>query len=59
MVKPNLELKDEIALKNMVLQQTRDALLPRLISGKLAVDGLDIRFPLNSSPASQEMLSNP
>ncbi len=24
---------------------TRDALLPRLISGKLAVDGLDIRFP--------------
>jgi type I restriction enzyme, S subunit len=27
------------------LKTTRDALLPRLISGKLAVDGLDIRFP--------------
>ena len=44
---------------NRQLATTRDALLPRLISGKLAVDGLDIRFPLNSSPASQEMLSNP
>jgi type I restriction enzyme, S subunit len=27
------------------LKATRDALLPRLISGKLAVDALDIRFP--------------
>lgn len=30
---------------NASLKATRDALLPRLISGKLAVDGLDIRFP--------------
>jgi type I restriction enzyme, S subunit len=32
-------------LQNKSLQLTRDALLPRLISGKLAVDVLDIRFP--------------
>lgn len=30
---------------NEVLVAQRDALLPRLISGKLAVDALDIRFP--------------
>ena len=30
---------------NASLKATRDALLPRLISGKLAVDGLDIRLP--------------
>jgi type I restriction enzyme S subunit len=30
---------------NKELASTRDALLPRLISGKLSVDTLDIRFP--------------
>ena len=30
---------------NERLKQTRDALLPRLISGKLKVDHLDIRLP--------------
>lgn len=30
---------------NASLKATRDALLPRLISGRLAVDGLDIHFP--------------
>jgi type I restriction enzyme S subunit len=30
---------------NQRLAETRDALLPRLISGKLAVHALDIRFP--------------
>ncbi len=30
---------------NMSLSTTRDALLPRLISGKLRVDSLDIQFP--------------
>jgi type I restriction enzyme S subunit len=45
LVKPILELKDDIALQTVVLRQTRDALIPRLISGKLAVDALDIRFP--------------
>jgi type I restriction enzyme, S subunit len=33
-------------------QATRDALLPRLISGKLSVDALDIRFPPGMAPAS-------
>lgn len=28
-----------------ILTQTRDLLLPRLISGKLSVDDLDIQFP--------------
>lgn len=45
MVEPILELKDDIALQTLVLRQTRDSLLPRLISGKLSVDALDIRFP--------------
>ena len=45
MVEPIPELKDDIALQTVVLRQTRDALLPRLISGKLSVDALDIRFP--------------
>lgn len=36
----------EAAIKaNVSLKAARDALLPRLISGKLSVDALDIRFP--------------
>ena len=36
----------EIHLKaNANLKSTRDSLLPRLISGKLSVDALDIHFP--------------
>ncbi len=31
--------------RNRLLASTRDSLLPRLISGKLSVDALDIRFP--------------
>ncbi|MEO0886856.1 MAG: hypothetical protein AAFY54_13100, partial [Cyanobacteria bacterium J06648_10] len=31
--------------KNLNLQQTRDRLLTRLISGKLSVENLDIQFP--------------
>ncbi|HQS32551.1 MAG: hypothetical protein B7X59_04145 [Polaromonas sp. 39-63-203] len=34
-----------LAQQNAALTQTRDALLPRLISGKLAVDELGIHFP--------------
>ena len=30
---------------NLQIKATRDSLLPRLISGKLSVDALDIRFP--------------
>lgn len=35
---------------NASLKTTRDALLSRLISGKLAVDALDIRFPPGMAP---------
>lgn len=35
---------------NASLKATRNALLPRLISGKLPVDALDIRFPPGMSP---------
>jgi type I restriction enzyme S subunit len=39
---------------NRLLTRTRDLLLPRLISGKLAVDELDIAFPpsLSTEPAA-------
>ena len=33
------------AKENETLTQTRDLLLPRLISGKLSVEDLDIQFP--------------
>jgi len=36
---------------NASLKATRDALLPRLISGKLTVDGLDLRFPTGMTPS--------
>lgn len=36
------------------LAKTRDALLPRLISGKLRVDALDIQFPPSMQPPSEE-----
>jgi len=41
-------LFDSISLyarENLTLTQTRDLLLPRLISGKLSVEDLDIQFP--------------
>jgi len=56
-VKPMIEMRDEIALANIALRKTRDILLPRLISGKLSVEDLDVQFPpgmeeeLNSSTA--------
>lgn len=34
-----------IGEKNLLLRQTRDRLLTRLISGKLSVEDLDIAFP--------------
>jgi type I restriction enzyme, S subunit len=37
--------KDLLTCQISKLTEMRDALLPRLISGKLAVDALDIRFP--------------
>ncbi|WP_018412557.1 restriction endonuclease subunit S [Methyloversatilis thermotolerans] len=39
---------------NARLRATRDALLPRLISGKLRVDALDIQFPPSMQPPPAE-----
>lgn len=58
-IEPMYRQIDAINLAINELTSTRDTLLPRLISGKLAVDRLDIRFPPGSSPASQETLSSP
>lgn len=40
--------------QNSVLEQTKNQLLPRLISGKLSVENLDIQFP----PSMQSERSN-
>lgn len=44
-VEPLLAMIHQIADCNRVLTQTRDLLLPRLISGKLSVEDLDIQLP--------------
>ncbi|MDR3390546.1 MAG: restriction endonuclease subunit S [Sulfuriferula sp.] len=44
-VKPIIEMRDGISLANIGLRKARDLLLPRLISGKLSVENLDIQFP--------------
>ncbi|EHQ06095.1 restriction endonuclease subunit S [Leptonema illini] len=40
-----LKVKENLLQQNTLLKQTRDALLPRLMSGKLDVENLDIAFP--------------
>jgi type I restriction enzyme S subunit len=42
-VRPMFNLIHELSLKNANLRKTRDLLLPRLISGELDVEGLDIK----------------
>ena len=54
-VEPILELIKELSKVNSMLTQTRDLLLPRLISGKLSVADLDIQFP----PSMQEGTADP
>ena len=44
-VRPMSDLIRALARQNEPLTQTRDLLLPRLISGKLSVEDLDIQFP--------------
>lgn len=41
--------------QNERLTRTRDILLPRLISGKLSVENLDIRFPPSMEEISHEV----
>lgn len=45
LVKPNHEQIELLRSSISKLQKIRDALLPRLISGKLSVESLDIKFP--------------
>lgn len=49
-LKPIFEQAENHRLSNETLTKTRDLLLPRLISGKLSVEDLDIQFP----PSMQE-----
>lgn len=42
---PIFDAIEVLMRSNLQLKSTRDSLLPRLISGKLSVDALDIRFP--------------
>ena len=49
-VKPMFESIKKYNRENRLLAETRDLLLPRLISGKLSVEDLEIQFP----PSMQE-----
>jgi type I restriction enzyme S subunit len=44
-IDPILDEIFHLGQKNRLIAKTRDLLLPRLLSGKLAVDALDIQFP--------------
>ncbi len=50
LVRPMFDQAGSLQSANILLERTRDILLPRLISGKLRVDDLDIQFP----PGMQE-----
>ncbi|MFH2211242.1 MAG: restriction endonuclease subunit S [Pseudomonadota bacterium] len=54
-VKPIIEMRDGISLANIELRKTRDLLLPRLISGKLSVENLDIHFPPSMEETAHEV----
>jgi type I restriction enzyme S subunit len=45
LVRPMFNQTEALIRANRRLKESRDALLPRLISGKLKVDHLDIRLP--------------
>lgn len=51
--RPMFDQVESLTKANRRLSATRDALLPRLISGKLRVDALDIQFP----PSMQQSLA--
>lgn len=53
--RPMFDQVESLTKANRRLRATRDALLPRLISGKLRVDNLDIQFPPSMLPPSEEM----
>lgn len=48
-VRPMFEQIKTLSEANQTIERTRDQLLPRLISGKLSVEDLDIQFPPSMS----------
>jgi len=54
LVEPLLAQAQTLRLACAKLVSTRDALLPRLISGKLRVETLDIQFPPSMQPPPAE-----
>ena len=50
--RPLFQLVSQLATMNSRLSSTRDLLLPRLISGKLSVEDLDIQFPPSMEDAA-------
>jgi len=55
-VKPQFDLIALLLFKNQILQETRDLLLPRLISGKLSVEDLEVD-EMNMAAEPQEKYS--
>ena len=53
-VEPILDEKELLLNQASVLARTRDMLLPRIISGKLPVEHLDIQFPHSMKEAANE-----
>lgn len=45
LVSPKFEMIKKLTQMNQVLEEQKNSLLPRLISGKLSVEDLDIQFP--------------
>ncbi|RFP76202.1 restriction endonuclease subunit S [Hydrogenophaga borbori] len=52
--RPMFEQVELLTKTNRRLRATRDALIPRLISGKLRVEALDIQFPPSMQPPPAE-----
>ncbi|MCK7639283.1 restriction endonuclease subunit S [Acinetobacter portensis] len=50
LVSPKFEMIKKLSQMNQMLEEQKNSLLPRLISGKLSVEDLDIQFP----PSMQE-----
>lgn len=52
-MQPIVDQKELLAVQMRHLTRTRDLLLPRLISGKLRVDDLDIQFPPSTAETAR------
>lgn len=58
-VGPILQLSEQLRQANEALTTQRDSLLPRLISGKLRVDHLDIQLPPSMRAEQAERVQHP